>query len=203
MLFFRQSIQTVNTTVAAASSLLSTWTKILSQTEHNKRLVLNPAWQGASQDIANTQRQQQQQQQQQYQQQREAIIRKEAERREYEEQERRNATTAETSTIVAKNKSGTRTVTSKVPRGATASSRGRTDSGLRGRRGNVRGVGVTPAAVSGGGDSGSAGGTQSISRFRAASERGSVSGRYTASEGGGISSRGGAGSARGRGRGVR
>jgi membrane protein involved in colicin uptake len=28
------------------------WTRILSQTEHNQRLILDPQWQGASQDMA-------------------------------------------------------------------------------------------------------------------------------------------------------
>lgn len=44
--------QTVDQTVGAASVLLNTWTKILSQTEHNQRLILDPTWQGATQDIA-------------------------------------------------------------------------------------------------------------------------------------------------------
>ena len=36
-----------------ASTLLNTWTSILSQTEHNQRLILDPSWHGASQDIVN------------------------------------------------------------------------------------------------------------------------------------------------------
>lgn len=47
-----QSLQTVTRTVNHASTLLDTWTRILNQTEHNQRLILNPAWQGASQDLA-------------------------------------------------------------------------------------------------------------------------------------------------------
>lgn len=43
--------QTVSKTVQNASTLLQTWTRILSQTEHNQRLILNPQWQGASQDL--------------------------------------------------------------------------------------------------------------------------------------------------------
>lgn len=71
-------IKNVNQTVGAASSLLNTWTRILSQTEHNQRLILNPAWQGASQDIADLEQ--------------ESIARQHAiERREYEEQQRREA----------------------------------------------------------------------------------------------------------------
>lgn len=71
------TIQTVNHTVGAASSLLNTWTRILSQTEHNQRLILDPAWQGASQDISDMEA--------------ETIARQQAaQRREAEEQERRN-----------------------------------------------------------------------------------------------------------------
>ncbi|KAJ5648243.1 hypothetical protein N7490_004615 [Penicillium lividum] len=46
------NLQTVSRTVTSASTLLNTWTRILSQTEHNQRLILNPNWQGASQDVA-------------------------------------------------------------------------------------------------------------------------------------------------------
>ncbi|KAG6230437.1 hypothetical protein E4U22_000602 [Claviceps purpurea] len=46
------NIQVVAQTVANASSLLNTWTRILSQTEHNQRLILNPGWKGLSEDLA-------------------------------------------------------------------------------------------------------------------------------------------------------
>ncbi|KAI1310632.1 DASH complex subunit Duo1-domain-containing protein [Xylaria venustula] len=46
------NMQTVSNTVTAASTLLNTWTRILSQTEHNQRLILNPSWKGATQDLA-------------------------------------------------------------------------------------------------------------------------------------------------------
>lgn len=48
----RQNMDTVHRTVSSASTLLKTWTRILSQTEHNQRLVLNPNWRGSTQDIA-------------------------------------------------------------------------------------------------------------------------------------------------------
>jgi len=68
----------VNQTVGAASALLNTWTRILSQTEHNQRLLLDPAWHGASQDIAEMEN--------------EALARQQqVERREMEEQERKAA----------------------------------------------------------------------------------------------------------------
>ncbi|KAI0408327.1 hypothetical protein F4802DRAFT_407353 [Xylaria palmicola] len=46
------NMQTVSNTVNTASTLLNTWTRILSQTEHNQRLLLNPSWNGATRDLA-------------------------------------------------------------------------------------------------------------------------------------------------------
>ena len=48
----KSNMDTVSATVANASTLLTTWTRILSQAEHNQRLILNPNWQGATQDVA-------------------------------------------------------------------------------------------------------------------------------------------------------
>ena len=48
----KSNMDTVASTVNNASTLLSTWTRILSQAEHNQRLILDPSWQGATQDIA-------------------------------------------------------------------------------------------------------------------------------------------------------
>ena len=47
----KANMQTVSATVNNASTLLTTWTRILSQTEHNQRLILNSNWHGASQDL--------------------------------------------------------------------------------------------------------------------------------------------------------
>ncbi|KAF2828692.1 hypothetical protein CC86DRAFT_392896 [Ophiobolus disseminans] len=47
----KDNMETVSKTVQNASTLLQTWTRILSQTEHNQRLILNPQWQGASDDL--------------------------------------------------------------------------------------------------------------------------------------------------------
>ena len=75
-------LQTVSKTVTSASTLLNTWTRILSQTEHNQRLILNPNWQGATQDVADMENEAIQKQQaaerreQALQQQREAAARK-------------------------------------------------------------------------------------------------------------------------------
>ncbi|KAJ5095480.1 hypothetical protein NUU61_004836 [Penicillium alfredii] len=88
------NMDTVSRTVTSASTLLNTWTRILSQTEHNQRLILNPDWQGATQDVANMENEAIQKQQaaerreQALQQQREAAARK-AE----EDERRRTATT--------------------------------------------------------------------------------------------------------------
>lgn len=68
----------MNNTVSAASTLLNTWTRILSQTEHNQRLILNPSWPGVNQDIADIEE--------------EAVEKQRAaERREVEEEERKRA----------------------------------------------------------------------------------------------------------------
>ncbi|KAF2464722.1 uncharacterized protein BDR25DRAFT_271360 [Lindgomyces ingoldianus] len=72
------NMDTVSRTVHNASTLLHTWTRILSQTEHNQRLILNPQWQGATQDLVDIQNEEIQRQQA-------------AERREAEEQARRDA----------------------------------------------------------------------------------------------------------------
>lgn len=45
-------LQTVSQTVNNASTLLNSWTRILSQTEHNQRLILHPGWKGATEDMA-------------------------------------------------------------------------------------------------------------------------------------------------------
>ncbi|KIW10468.1 hypothetical protein PV08_11432 [Exophiala spinifera] len=74
----KDNMRTVNNTVGAASTLLNTWTRILSQTEHNQRLILDPSWHGASQDIADIEE--------------EALEKQRAaERRDAEEQERKQA----------------------------------------------------------------------------------------------------------------
>jgi len=46
------NLDTISRTVTNASTLLNIWMRILSQTEHNQRLVLNPSWQGATQDLS-------------------------------------------------------------------------------------------------------------------------------------------------------
>ncbi|OCK78428.1 hypothetical protein K432DRAFT_427295 [Lepidopterella palustris CBS 459.81] len=74
----KNNMETVSRTVHNASTLLQTWTRILSQTEHNQRLILNTSWQGATQDLVDIENETMQRQ-------------KAAERREMEEQARREA----------------------------------------------------------------------------------------------------------------
>ena len=78
----KTNMETVSATVQNASTLLTTWTRILSQTEHNQRLILNPAWQGASQDVADVENE-------------EALRQQEKERREAEEERRARQREAE------------------------------------------------------------------------------------------------------------
>ncbi|KAF2007084.1 hypothetical protein P154DRAFT_529466 [Amniculicola lignicola CBS 123094] len=74
----KDNMGTVSRTVHNASTLLQTWTRILSQTEHNQRLILNPQWQGVNQDLADMQNDELQRQ-------------NDSRRREAEEQARRDA----------------------------------------------------------------------------------------------------------------
>ncbi|KAH8808456.1 DASH complex subunit Duo1-domain-containing protein [Xylogone sp. PMI_703] len=69
------NMATVSRTVTSASTLLNTWIRMLSQTEHNQRLILNPNWQGATQDIADIEN--------------EAILKAQAAERRAAEEERR------------------------------------------------------------------------------------------------------------------
>lgn len=89
-------LQTVLSTVNNASVLLNTWTRILSQTEHNQRLILNPAWKGATEDIAEQEAEAIQKQQAAERRAAEEEQRREElrQRREEEEERRRLAATA-------------------------------------------------------------------------------------------------------------
>jgi hypothetical protein len=137
------TFQTVNTTVASASSLLSTWTKILSQTEHNQRLILNPSWHGASQDLADAEQ--------------ETLMKQQAaERKDYEEQERRLAVARKTEDDERRRAEAA----ARVPRG---SSRGR-GRGL-GRGGGTASTSNT-SYVGVGGQGGTRGATRGSSTAR-------------------------------------
>ena len=88
----KSNMDTVSATVTNASTLLTTWTRILSQTEHNQRLILNPNWQGASQDVADGENEDILRRQEKERRREEEIKREEAREREREEEERRRMT---------------------------------------------------------------------------------------------------------------
>ena len=88
----KTNMETVSATVSNASNLLTTWTRILSQTEHNQRLILNSRWQGASQDIADGENEVMLRQQEKERREAEEASREEARAREKEEEERRRMT---------------------------------------------------------------------------------------------------------------
>lgn len=88
----KSNMETVSATVSNASTLLKTYTRILSQTEHNQRLILNPQWQGASQDIADGENEEVLRRQEKERREAEEIRRAEAREREKEEEEQRRMT---------------------------------------------------------------------------------------------------------------
>ncbi|KAL2197944.1 DASH complex subunit Duo1-domain-containing protein [Corynascus similis CBS 632.67] len=93
----RGNMGTVSKTVDNASTLLNTWTRILSQTEHNQRLILNPEWKGATQDVVDMENEALQKQQEEERRAAEAEQRREEARRKAEEEERRRAAGTATS----------------------------------------------------------------------------------------------------------
>ncbi|KAK4109706.1 hypothetical protein N656DRAFT_791573 [Canariomyces notabilis] len=88
---------TVSKTVDNASTLLNTWTRILSQTEHNQRLILNPEWKGATQDLIDMENEALLKQQEAERRAAEAERRREEARRKAEEEERKRSGSAATS----------------------------------------------------------------------------------------------------------
>ncbi|KAH1435203.1 hypothetical protein KXX32_009017 [Aspergillus fumigatus] len=85
------NMDTVARTVDSASTLLNTWTRILSQTEHNQRLILNTNWQGALQDIADMENEELLRQQAAERRERELQQQREAAARKAEEEEKKRA----------------------------------------------------------------------------------------------------------------
>ncbi|KAL5050100.1 DASH complex subunit Duo1-domain-containing protein [Aspergillus fruticulosus] len=90
------NMETVSRTVNSASTLLNTWTRILSQTEHNQRVILNPNWQGASQDVADLENEELLRQQAAERRERELQQQREAAARKAEEDERKRAQSTST-----------------------------------------------------------------------------------------------------------
>lgn len=131
----KSNMETVSATVSNASTLLNTWTRILSQTEHNQRLILNPQWQGASQDIADGENEEVLRRQERERREAEEARRAEAREREKEEEERRRMTEG----AVTK---GSRARGRGSGRGPSrAGSSGYVGVGGQGGRGSARGTG--------------------------------------------------------------
>jgi len=87
----RDNMNTVHRSVQSASTLLNTWTRILSQTEHNQRLILNPNWHGATQDLEDMENESMLRQQAAERKAVEEQMRREAAVRQAEEEERKRA----------------------------------------------------------------------------------------------------------------
>lgn len=126
----KENMGTVQRTVENASVLLGTWTRILSQTEHNQRLILNPQWQGATQDLEDAENEDLRRQQEAERRVQEEQRRREEAQRRAEEEERRRAVATPTG-----GRSGTKT---RGVRGSSSSSRGYTAVG--GQTGRGRGT---------------------------------------------------------------
>jgi len=155
----KDNVSTVSTTVNSASTLLQTWTRILSQAEHNQRLILNPRWQGASQDLADIENETTRKAQ-------------DAQRRHFEEQQRREAAARKAAEEERKRAAG--------PARGTKGLRGHTRTGSRpasGASGSTATPGYTRAGTTGSrgtsraGSSSSRGGS-SVGRGRAGRGRG-------------------------------
>ncbi|BCR85541.1 DASH complex subunit DUO1 [Aspergillus chevalieri] len=124
------NMDTVSRTVSSAATLLNTWTRILSQTEHNQRLILNPNWQGATQDVADMEN--------------EAILKQQAaERREQELQRQREAAARKAEEDARKRAQPT----TRSTRGTTTGTRGRVRSTGLGRTPSVSYSGNSSSAA--------------------------------------------------------
>ncbi|KAL7911910.1 DASH complex subunit Duo1 domain-containing protein [Trichoderma velutinum] len=110
------NMDSVSKTVSNASTLLNTWTRILSQTEHNQRLILDPTWKGATNDLAEIEAEALRKQQEAERKAAEEEERKEELRRRREEDELRR----------------------KLPASASARGARGSSAGLRGARGRTR-----------------------------------------------------------------
>lgn len=140
------NMTTVHQTVNNASTLLATWTRILSQTEHNQRLILNPGWQGATHDLDEMENDELRRQQEAERREMEAQRRREEAARKAEEEERKRAVAEAKRGSMNRTRSVRGTRASSLRSGAGAeSSRGRgttaSSSGTRGY-GRVGSVGT-------------------------------------------------------------
>ncbi|KAH7376341.1 DASH complex subunit Duo1-domain-containing protein [Plectosphaerella cucumerina] len=143
----KANMGTVSGTVGNASTLLNTWTRILSQTEHNQRLILNPNWRGATQDVMDMEAEALQKQQAAERRAAEEERRREAARRKREEDEdqrQRQAMVGRTPSVrgrgVARGTRGTRGAASSHTRGSSISGPSSGSRIGRGALGSTRGV---------------------------------------------------------------
>lgn len=141
----KENMETVNRTVNNASTLLATWTRILSQTEHNQRLILNPNWYGATQDLEDAENEDLRRQQEAERRALEEQRRREEVQRRAEEEERRKAIAAATPTRGSGKVRGVR--------GTRASTRGY--GGVGGQSGAGRGASARATTSGSRGASGS------------------------------------------------
>lgn len=145
----RSNMSTVHTSVTSASTLLDTWTRILSQTEHNQRLLLNPEWKGATQDMEDMENESMLKQQAAERRVAEEEMRREAEVRAAEEEERKRiAAPAGSRGTRARGRGASTSTRGTATRGASAPSapRGRTTTGpSRAGSGIGRGISTTRA----------------------------------------------------------
>ncbi|KAI4196739.1 MAG: hypothetical protein LQ346_003162 [Caloplaca aetnensis] len=111
------NMDTVSRTVADATALLSTWTRILSQTEYNQRMILDPSWRGAGQDFTDMENESALKQQEKERRELEEVQRREARMRRLEEDERKMAESAG----------------AKTPRGGRGRGRATSRAGVAGR----------------------------------------------------------------------
>ncbi|CAK7274182.1 hypothetical protein SEPCBS57363_006029 [Sporothrix epigloea] len=103
----RGKMKTVAQTVGNASALLNTWTRLLSQTEHNQRLLLDPQWQGATDDLRELETEALQRQQEAERRAAEAQQRRDEAKRKAEEEERRRLASTSGSSKSARGYSST------------------------------------------------------------------------------------------------
>jgi hypothetical protein len=152
----KENMETVNRTVSNASTLLATWTRILSQTEHNQRLILNPNWQGATQDVEDLENEDLRRQQEAERRALEEQRRREEAQRRAEEEERRKAAAA-----AAPSRGGLKT---RGTRGSSGSGRGY--AGVGGQAGRGRGTTGTGTGARAGSSTGSGVGRTNSTRGR-------------------------------------
>ncbi|GAB7363049.1 hypothetical protein MBLNU230_g3342t1 [Neophaeotheca triangularis] len=120
----KDNMGTVHQAVDNASTLLATWTRILSQTEHNQRLILNPNWQGATQDVEDVENEELRKQQESERRTREEERRREEAARRADEEERRKAVEGPKTGTRARGR-GTRAGSTAGRLGASGTMRGR------------------------------------------------------------------------------